>query len=476
MEKIRFGTGGYRGVICDTFTREVVEKIAQALATIAIKTHQDDKPIVVGFDNRFMSDYFARWFSEVLNGNGIKVLLYTFALPTPAVMSATKDYENNFGVMITASHNPYFFNGVKVFTKEGYDADVAFTSELEKEINKVKEIKRLPYLEAKSQEMLVEIDDLKPYLAHIKSFISPDIRKNKLRVLYNNLNGVGVIGLEPLSKHLNIYRFDILNEDHDAFFGFNLPNPTKEMLMGEFSEMVLNQSYDLGMASDSDGDRLGIVDERGHYVSPNDILSSLYYYLVKKRGYKGDIVKNCATSILIDLVAKKLGYECHEVDVGFKNITAAMKQYDALIGGESSGGLTMRGYIYGKDASFAGALFMEMVIKEGRPLSQIIKDMKNEVGYHHHFTESSMQLEVEPAKIKEYIMNNTPPFAKEVRKVVHYSNNFKYYFDNDSWVLLRLSGTEPVFRIFAEMENREVTYSFINDIRRYVENAQKEIK
>ena len=143
--------------------------------------------------------------------------------------------------------------------------------------------------------------------------------------------------------------------------------------------------------------------EKGNYVSANEILACLYYYLVKQRGYSGDIVKNCATSIIIDLVAKKLGYECHEVDVGFKNITAAMKKYDALIGGESSGGLTMRGYIYGKDATFAGALFLEMVIKENKPVSQIIDDLRKEVGYDYYFHEDSMQLSVEPSLVKERI-------------------------------------------------------------------------
>ena len=475
-KKIKFGTGGFRGIIGDDFNKENIQLVAQGLANIAIKNNQLDKPIIVGYDNRFMSDFSAKWFIEVLNGNGIKVLLFTMSLPTPAVMSATRDQKTYYGVMITASHNPYFFNGIKIFTKEGYDADVEFTNTLEKEVEQIKEIKTMPYTDALYKGMLSEYNDLRPYLSHIKSFISPDIRKNNLKVLYNNLNGVGIIGFEPLASYLNIYRFNVINESHDAFFSFNLPNPTKEMLLGEFSEMVVNQSYDIGMASDSDGDRLGIIDEKGNYVSANEILACLYYYLVKQRGYEGDIVKNCATSIIIDLVAEKLGYKCHEVDVGFKNITAAMKKYNALIGGESSGGLTMRGYIYGKDATFAGALFLEMVIKENKPVSQIIDDLRKEVGYDYYFHEDSMQLSVEPSLVKERIKKDNPSFNQKIIKIDSYQNNFKYYLDDNSWFLLRLSGTEPVFRIFAETKNEDKALEIVKEIRDYVELIQEDIK
>ena len=302
-KKIQFGTGGFRGVIGDDFKKENIQLIAQALANVIYENNQEKRPIIIGFDNRFMSDYAARWFAEVLNGNNIKTYVYTHSVPTPTVMSTTRDMYNYYGVMMTASHNPYYFNGIKVFTKEGYDADVAFTSHLEKKIAEVTEVKVLNERLARQKELLEDYDNLGSYLSHIKSFIDPTVSKNKLKVLYNNMNGVGVIGLKPMAKKLNIYQFSIINEDHDAFFGFNLPNPTKEALMGEFSETVYNQGYDLGMATDSDGDRLGIIDERGNYVSANEILASIYCYLVRERGYRGDIVKNCATSVLVDLVA-----------------------------------------------------------------------------------------------------------------------------------------------------------------------------
>ena len=470
--KISFGTGGFRGVIGDDFNKENIQYIAQALANIVIKNKQTSRPIIVGYDNRFMSDFAAKWFVEVLNGNNIKCLLYTHSVPTPTVMSTTRDMRNYYGVMMTASHNPYYFNGIKVFTFGGYDADVNFTNSLEKEVNEVKDIKKMDERKARRRELLEDYTNLGSYLSHIKSFIDPSITKNKLRVLYNNMNGVGVIGLKPLSEKLHIYQFTIMNEDHDAFFGFNLPNPTKEALMGEFSETVVNQQYDLGMATDSDGDRLGIIDEKGNYVSANEILASIYWYLITNRGYKGDIVKNCATSILVDMVAEHLGYQCHEVDVGFKNITHGMNEHDALLGGESSGGLTMRGYIYGKDATFSGALFLEMVIRLNKPVSQIISELKQSVSYNYNFFEDFITLDVDAKKVINYMTNNLPDLSIEYDKVNIFGRNIKFLFNNREWLLLRLSGTEPAFRLFSEFKNPDTANKLINELKEYIDKVQ----
>ena len=471
-KQIAFGTGGFRGVIGDDFNKENIQYIAQALSNIVNRNHQADRPIIVGYDNRFMSDYAAKWFVEVLNGNGITCYLYTHSVPTPTVMSTTRDMCNYYGVMMTASHNPYYFNGIKVFTVGGYDADVAFTSEIEKEINNVTEIKTMNDRLARKKDLLNDYSNLGSYLSHIKSFIDPSVTKNKLRVLYNNMNGVGVIGLKPLSEKLHIYQFTIMNEDHDAFFGFNLPNPTKEALSGEFSETVVNQQYDLGMATDSDGDRLGIIDEKGNYVSANEILASIYYYLIAHRGYRGDIVKNCATSVLTDLVAESLGYKCHEVDVGFKNITHGMREFNALLGGESSGGLTMRGYIYGKDATFSGALFLEMVIKLNKPVSEIIGDLKRSVNYDYHFFEDFIPLDVEAKKVLDYMTNNLPQLSLASKDVRIFGRNLKFLFDDRQWLLLRLSGTEPAFRLFAEFKDPNVATKLIDELKAYIEDVQ----
>ena len=471
-DNIQFGTGGFRGIIGDDFNKENVQLIAQALSNIVNRNHQADRPIIVGYDNRFMSDFAAKWFVEVLNGNGIRCFLYTHSVPTPTVMSTTRDMCNYYGVMMTASHNPYYFNGIKVFTAGGYDADVAFTSTLEKEIKNVTEVKTMVDRKARRKDLLDDYSNLGSYLSHIKSFIDPSVTKNNLRVLYNNMNGVGVIGLKPLSEKLHLSQFTIMNEDHDAFFGFNLPNPTKEALTGEFSEMVVNQQYDLGMATDSDGDRLGIIDEKGNYVSANEILASIYNYLVSVRGYKGDIVKNCATSVLVDLVAEKLGYKCHEVDVGFKNITHGMNEFNALLGGESSGGLTMRGYIYGKDATFSGALFLEMVVKLNKPVSQIIGELKQSANYDYNFFEDFIPLDVDARKVLTYMSANLPNLSLKYDKVNIFGRNLKFLFNDRQWLLLRLSGTEPAFRVFAEFKDAKLAQDLIKELKKYINDVQ----
>lgn len=473
---INFGTGGFRGVIGDDFTRENIELIAQGLSDI-INEDGNAKPIIIGYDNRFMSDFSARWFAQVLAANNIKSYIYTSSVPTPSVMSATRDLGNDYGVMITASHNPYYFNGIKIFLKQGYDADIEFTNKLEQYIKNVKHVKTMDINLARKEWLIQDYSNTNMYLNHIKMFIDKKtLENNNLKVIYDNMNGVGVVGLKQLAKDLKIKQFDIIHGEHDAFFNFNLPNPTDEALSISFKDMVINGHYDFGLATDSDGDRLGVIDEKGFYVSNNEILASLYYYLVKIRGFTGDIVKNCATSILVDKIAKKLGYKCHEVDVGFKNITAGMKQYNALMGGESSGGLTLRGYLYGKDSVFSSAMFMEMVAYFKKPVSEIINNIKKEADYHHYFCEDFLTLTADVNKVINYLNKNQPKFSQKLVRFEHFTRNFKFYFDNESWMLIRLSGTEPAFRIFAEMENKKDAEECVLELKKYIENVQLKIE
>jgi phosphomannomutase len=343
---------------------------------------------------------------------------------------------------------------------------------LEKVVSNVKTIKTLDVNEAKQKWLVQDFVSTNIYLTHIKRFISPSIKNNHAKILYDNMCGVGVVGLKPLAEELCIHQFDIVHGEHDAFFSFNLPNPTEAMLSGDFRQRVLDGHYDFGLATDSDGDRLGVIDEKGNYVSNNEILASLYYYLVKYKNMKGDIVKNCATSLLVDEVAAKLGYKCHEVDVGFKNITAKMKEVDALIGGESSGGLTVRGYLFGKDSVFSSALFMEMVILLQKPVSEIVADVKKFAGYHYSFLEDSLAFTTQSQPLIDYIDKHHPTFSRKLVRCDHFTRNFKFYFENDCWLLIRLSGTEPTFRIFAEMESDQEAVKCVRELKDYLEQVE----
>lgn len=447
---IKFGTGGFRGVIGDDFTKENVQLVAQALCDI-IRAENSDKPVAVGYDYRFGSGFFAAWIAETLAANGVKCLLYTEPLPTPAVMTAVRDEGLDYGIMITASHNPYYFNGVKLFVRGGMDADAAFTARLEKAAEKVKSVKTVGVEKARESGLVCDYSNKDEYLGNIASFLSEEVKGSSVRILYDNLCGVGASCIVPLFDKLGVKNVTVLNADHDAFFGFVNPNPTREN-MAPLVGKVRGGGYDFAMATDSDSDRLGIIDELGNYVSSNEILACLYYYLVKYRGMRGDAVKNCATSVLVDMVAEKLGFVCHEVDVGFKNISAGIKKYDALIGGESSGGLTVRGYIFGKDSVFSSALFTEMVTVMKKPVSEIVKEVCEFAGYKYVCIEDEIRFNGEP-DILDRIGSKSPRFDRKLLRAERVDNNIKYYFENDCWAIIRLSGTEPVFRVFAECES-----------------------
>ena len=469
---IKFGTGGFRGIIGDDFNKTNIQAIGQALSDV-IREGEEIKPVALGYDNRFMSDYAARWFAEVLMGNNIPVILTATPVPTPLVMMIVRDKDLDYGITMTASHNPYIYNGVKPFLKGGADADAAFTSMLEKRIAEVKEIKTLPYSKGESAGFLRVIDYIPTYVSCIETFLNPKAFHSPLKVLFNNLNGVGARSILPLAKDLDFAKFDALNTEHDAFFSFVDPNPTRENMMGEFRKKVLEGGYDIGMAVDSDADRLGIIDEKGNYVDANEIMGCLYYGLVKYRGMKGDIVKNVATSTLIDGLAKAFGYRCIETDVGFKFISAAIKENDALIGGESIGGLTIRGYLYGKDSSFSGALFLNLIASMGKPVSEVVKEVKEFANYHHQFVESAVSFEGDPQRVMSYIESHDYPLDSTCLKKERIGNNIRFWFYDNCFMLIRLSGTENKFRVFAEMECVEDANKSIASLKKCIEEAEK---
>jgi len=464
---IKFGTGGFRGVIGDDFTKSNVQLVAQGLCDI-IRADGSDKAVPVGFDYRFASGFFAEWIAEVLAANGVKCLLYTESMPTPAVMTAVRDEGLDYGIMITASHNPYYFNGVKIFVRGGMDADVEFTNRLERATLAVKEVKTLGIKRAEADGLVVAYSNKEKYLQNIIDFVSPDLVSSNVKILYDNLCGVGARCIEPLFHKLGIKNFSVLNGNHDAFFGFVNPNPTRET-MSRLAETVRRGHYDFAMGTDSDSDRLGILDENGDYVSSNDILACLYYYLLKYRGMRGDIVKNCATSLLIDKVAAAAGFKCHEVDVGFKNISSAIKRYDALIGGESSGGLTVRGYIFGKDSVFSSALFAEMVTVMKKPVSEIVREVHEFSGYDMTFIEDEIAFDGETEEhITARLNSGMPEFPRRVLRIERIDRNIKYIFDGGSWAIIRMSGTEPVFRVCAEFGTKSDAESTVRSLRDFI--------
>ena len=453
---IEFGTGGWRAIIGDLFTRENIRKVACALARRMQREGVADTGMCIGYDRRFLSREAAIWFSEVMAGEGVRLYFVNLAAPTPQLMFTTRHMNLPYGAEVTASHNPAIYNGIKLFTAGGRDANKSVTDQIGCEANalKTEEIRAIPFEEARRQGIITFIDPRDDYLDSIMSRIDINaIRARRPRIELDPMYGVSLTGLMTILYTARC-DVDVINDRHDAFFGGHLPAPNPDTLR-DLQGIVTDHHADLGIATDGDADRLGIIDEKGNYVPANEVLVLLYHYLLKYKGWRGAAVRNIATSHLLDRVAAAFGQECIEVPVGFKHISAAMDRHDALIGGESSGGLTVRGHISGKDGLYAAALLVEMICVTRKPLSALVQEIYDEYGEMHMAEYDWALTEETRADIRRRILTEKqlPDFPLTVKKV-SYADGCKVYFDS-GWIIVRFSGTEPRVRIFAEMDTRQ---------------------
>ncbi len=450
---IQFGTGGWRAIIGDGFTKANIRLIAAALARRMKREGAAEDGICAGYDRRFLSKEALIWFCEVLAGEGVRVFFVNMSCPTPQIMFAVKDRKLPYGAMVTASHNPAIWNGIKLFTFGGRDAAQDVTEEIQNEANRLTEadIRDMGFEEAKAAGMITIIDPRDAYLDSILRQINTEaIRKRRLRIVLDPMFGVSLSGLQTLLYTCRC-DIDVINDRHDAFFGRHLPAPNPDTLV-DLQYAVREHQADVGIATDGDADRLGIIDETGRYVTANEILALLYFYLLEYKGWKGAAVRNIATTHLLDRIAAEHGQKCVEVPVGFKHISAGMDAYDALIGGESSGGLTVRGHISGKDGLYAASLLVEMLSVSGRKLSELIHDLYNRYGELHGAEYDWALTPENKEQIARMIMTEKrlPAFDRKVEKV-SYMDGCKVYLEG-GWVIVRFSGTEPRVRIFAEAE------------------------
>lgn len=454
---INFGTGGWRAVIGDEFIKSNIQLLAKAMCNKMKAEGKTDKGIIIGYDKRFLSKEAMQWSGQVFAAEGIKTYLVNKSAPTPLIMFYVEKHQMPYGMMVTASHNPAIYNGIKVFTYGGRDADQLQTKEIEEYASKidVSEIQAMDYDEAVKNGLIEEIYPLNEYLDNIIAAVDMEKIKNAgLRVALDPMYGVSEI---PLKTLLLTARCDVetIHDRHDTLFGGKLPSPTASTLRGLITR-VMDYNFDIGIATDGDADRIGVIDDTGRFLHPNDILVLLYYYLVKYKGWHGAVVRNIATTHMLDKVAHKFGEECYEVPVGFKHISAKMTEVDAVIGGESSGGLTVRGHINGKDGIYAAMLLIEMIAVTGRKISEIYKDIEAECGSI-YMEERDYKFSLEKkAEIDKVLMieKKIPELPYEIDRV-SYMDGCKVYFKNGGWVIGRFSGTEPLIRIFCEMPEKE---------------------
>lgn len=455
---IKFGTGGWRAIIGDDFTKANIQLLAKALCDKMKAEGKVDKGIVIGYDRRFLAKEAMQWAGEVFAAEGVTAYLINKSSPTPLIMFYVMKHDFPYGMMVTASHNPAVYNGIKVFTAGGRDADEVQTKEIEEYIGKAdaESIREMEYEKALSQGLIQEIYPLNEYLDNIISAVNMDaIRAKGLRVVLDPLYGVSETSLATI-LHTARCELTVIHDRHDTLFGGKLPAPNAVTLR-PLQNAVIDYRADIGIATDGDADRIGVIDDTGRFLHPNDILVLLYYYLVKYKGWEGPVVRNIATTHMLDKVAERFGQKCYEVPVGFKHISAKMNEVDAIIGGESSGGLTVRGHINGKDGIYAAALLVEMIAATGKKLSEIYKEIEEECGsifmeerdykFNQEKKEAMHKLLMEEKKIPEL------PF--EIDRV-SYLDGSKVYFKNGGWVIGRFSGTEPLIRVFCEMPELEM--------------------
>ena len=454
---IKFGTGGFRAVIGDEFTKANIQLLSKALADKMKAEGVDKKGIVIGYDRRFLSKEAMQWAAEVFAAEGIKAYLVNKSGPTPLIMFYVMKYQFNYGMMVTASHNPAIYNGVKVFTYGGRDADEVQTREIEEHIAKIEQtgtsVTAMEYVKGLEAGLIEEIYPLNEYIDNILSMIDVNIiRRKELRIAIDPMYGVSETSLTTIfhTARCEVYT---INERHDTLFGGKLPAPTASTLRS-LQNHVLDKGCDIGIATDGDADRIGIIDDTGRFLHPNDILVLLYYYLVKYRDWHGPVVRNIATTHMLDKVAAKFGEQCYEVPVGFKYISAKMEETDAVLGGESSGGLTVRGHIKGKDGIYAAALLVEMLANTNQKLSEIYQDIEKEFGSIYMEERDYKFTQEKKDEIHQVIMvdKKLPDLPFAVDKI-SYLDGCKVYFENGGWVVCRFSGTEPLLRIFCEMAN-----------------------
>ena len=451
---IRFGTGGWRAVIGEGFTLHSVRRLAQALANRLVRSGLEEQGVLIGYDRRFLSDRAAEAAAEVFAGNNVRVALLKEAAPTPLITYATVRHQAAYGLAFTASHNPPEWNGLKVFMEDGALLLDGEAREIEREANALDadDPVKIELPLGLESGQIGYCDYTNAYVDAVESFVDMEaIRRAGLRILLDPMFGVGELTIDIILTEARC-RVVTIHGRQDPLFGGRSPAPNLEAL-GLLIHHMKEGGYDLGLATDGDADRIAIVDEAGEYVSVNDLLLLLYWYLHEIRGEKGPVVRNLATTHMLDRLARSFGEVCIQVPVGFKHVAAAMKATRAILGGESSGGLTIRGHILGKDGILSAALIVEMLAKTGERVSELLRKVLSRVG-RLHMAEHNLPATPEmkalfPRYLRRTKINQIAGYP--VRRVSDL-DGFKFLLDDDQWVLLRFSGTEPLLRIHAEAD------------------------
>ena len=462
---IHFGTDGWRAVISDTFTFHNLRLLSQAIADAVASeewlngNHHGPKPdsgrMVVGFDTRFLSDRYAVEAARVLAANGFKVYLTSADAPTPSVSYAVRHFGAIAGLMITASHNAPRYNGVKLKTAFGGSATDEQCRRVEVYLNDNEARGRGPnlmdYDRARQDGLIERFNPTPAYYDHLRSLIQFDlIAENPQHIVVDSMFGSGRGQIKGILQGTGCEVFEIRGEMNPGFGGIH-PEPIGHYL-GALTGAIAAGHGQLGLATDGDADRIGAMDGRGQFVDPHRIMALALKYLVEERGWSGKVVKTVSTTQMINRLCKHYGLEVIETPVGFNHIADRILREDVLLGGEESGGICFKGHIPEGDGILMGLLLVEIVCKSGRPLESLIEDLLEQVGPAYY---QRIDLRLPRPISKERMVQrlaDSAPSSIGASKVAEVSSRdgVKYVMDDDAWLLIRPSGTEPVLRVYAE--------------------------
>jgi alpha-D-glucose phosphate-specific phosphoglucomutase len=419
------------------------------------KANLSQRGLVIGYDNRFASEDFARAAAEVVAANGIKVYLGTRATPTPAISYGVLTQKAGGAIIITASHNPAIWNGIKYKTEDGTSAPSEVTAEIEKRLSTLTadKIKRLPLPQALEQGTVKYLDLAPPYVKQLNKLIDlKPIRQSKFKVVFDPMYGAGAGYLNQLLSGGAIELKEINGERNPLFPGIQ-PEPIAANL-NKLSATVQKEKADVGIATDGDADRVGIIDEKGNFLNQLQVFALLCLYLLEVRGERGALVRTITSTTMIDRLGELFDVPVYETRVGFKYVAPIMTAKNAIIGGEESGGYGFRGHMPERDGILAGIYFLDFMLQTGKTPSQLLDYLYSKVGPHYYQRRDFSFHEERHQAITKSVKDNLPQSIEGVKVVkVNDSDGFHLTLADTSWLLVRFSGTEPVLRIYAESDS-----------------------
>ncbi len=456
VSSIKFGTDGWRGIIAEDFTFDNVRICAQAVADYLTQDGLDKRGLVIGYDTRFASDDFAAAAAEVLAGNGVKVRLCLKPAPTPVVSFAVPATKSAGAIIITASHNPGSWNGFKYKSEDGASAPEKLISRIEGNIAALARrgavVKGLALDKALKTGAVDYVDPSPLYFERLGRLVDIEkLRRQRLNIVVDSMYGAGIGYFKSILQGGNLKIAEINGERNPSFPSIQ-PEPIARNLT-KLSRSVVARKADVGLATDGDADRIGVIDEKGQFLTQHQVFALLCLYLLEIRGERGAMVRTLTSTMMLSGLGKLFDVPVYETQVGFKYVAPLMTRKKAIIGGEESGGFGFRGHVPERDAVLAGLYFLDFMAETGKTPSQLVDYLYSKVGPH-YYDRRDFHISVAKRRAIVHRLSSNPPVTVAGSRVTKADaiDGFRFFLGQESWLLIRFSGTEPLVRVYAEAE------------------------